>query len=568
MSGVYNKEALNRIASEDRLDRAIVLVSPGVWISILGAFIIIGILVIWGFKGSLPYSVDTEGIYMENDGATAVYSQTDGFVVDIKVSEGEVIEVGDLICTLGTEDDIFQLQQLDRRIQYVENMTFESEADVVTSDTEQMAQIKLNAKKNDQTAEQTKANLELKEEKLADAKQDVEDKEALLVAYKEKYFATLNVADNQDQLAYQEAESDYDTHFSMYQTAKNNYISATESYYEAKAAFDGKYAEWDINDHTDQENMAYESELADLEDMRSRSEDYKYLMEQEEKDLKDYNSSLESARKEYLEYLNEQSGVAGENTIASTEYSEALQEYTAAKNIYNSLLDEVDQLKLQQIFDEGNADIDADTLKQQFQNQKSATLSDLQNQREVVLNNAAKSEIRATVSGRIYEIDTAVGRAVSRGSEILDLYYGGLEIDPVILYVKLSDARKLKSGMDVYVFPSTVNKQEYGHIEGKISSVSDHAADMTNMVEQLGSQSLADDFRKAGTVVEVRCTLARDNATASGYSWSTDKGDKVTLDSGTLVTATVVTEYKRPIDLFIPYIKEKLDFDIDEDGAV
>ncbi len=568
MSGIYNKEALNRIASEDRLDRAIVLVSPGVWISILGAFIIIGILAIWGFKGSLPYSVDTEGIYMENDGATAVYSQTDGFVVDIKVSEGEVIEVGDLICTLGTEDDIFQLQQLDRRIQYVENMTFESEADVVTSDTEQMAQIKLNAKKNDQTAEQTKANLELKEEKLADAKQDVEDKEALLVAYKEKYFATLNVADNQDQLAYQEAESDYDTHFSMYQTAKNNYISATESYYEAKAAFDGKYAEWDINDHTDQENMAYESELADLEDMRSRSEDYKYLMEQEEKDLKDYNSSLESARKEYLEYLNEQSGVAGENTIASTEYSEALQEYTAAKNIYNSLLDEVDQLKLQQIFDEGNADIDADTLKQQFQNQKSATLSDLQNQREVVLNNAAKSEIRATVSGRIYEIDTAVGRAVSRGSEILDLYYGGLEIDPVILYVKLSDARRLKSGMDVYVFPSTVNKQEYGHIEGKISSVSDHAADMTNMVEQLGSQSLADDFRKAGTVVEVRCTLARDNATASGYSWSTDKGDKVTLDSGTLVTATVVTEYKRPIDLFIPYIKEKLDFDIDEDEAV
>ena len=408
MSGIYNKEALNRIASEDRLDRAIVLVSPGVWISILGAFIIIGILAIWGFKGSLPYSVDTEGIYMENDGATAVYSQTDGFVVDIKVSEGEVIEVGDLICTLGTEDDIFQLQQLDRRIQYVENMTFESEADVVTSDTEQMAQIKLNAKKNDQTAEQTKANLELKEEKLADAKQDVEDKEALLVAYKEKYFATLNVADNQDQLAYQEAESDYDTHFSMYQTAKNNYISATESYYEAKAAFDGKYAEWDINDHTDQENMAYESELADLEDMRSRSEDYKYLMEQEEKDLKDYNSSLESARKEYLEYLNEQSGVAGENTIASTEYSEALQEYTATKNIYNSLLDEVDQLKLQQIFDEGNADIDADTLKQQFQNQKSATLSDLQNQREVVLNNAAKSEIRATVSGRIYEIDTAV----------------------------------------------------------------------------------------------------------------------------------------------------------------
>ncbi len=565
MSGIYNEEALNKIASEDRLDRAIVLVSPGVWISIVGAFIIIGILAIWGFWGSLPYSVDTDGIYMENNGASAVYSKAEGFVVDINVKEGDEVQVGDLICTLGTEDDIFQLQQLDRRIQYVENMTFESEADVVTNDTEQMAQIKLNARKNDQTAEQTKASLELKEEKLANAKKEVEDKEALITTYKEKYFSTLSVTDNETQLAYQEAESDYDTHFSMYQTAKNNYISATESYYEAKATFDGKYSEWDINDHTDEENMSYEAELADLEALRIKSEDYKSMMEQEENDLKDYNSNLADTRKNYLEYLNQQSGINSENTIASTEYSEALQAYTTAKNIYNSLLDEVDQLKLQSIFDEGSAEIDKDTLKQQFDNQKSATLSDLQNQREVVLNNAAKSEIRATVSGRVYEVETSVGRAVSKGSEIIDLYYGGIEADPVILYVKLSDARKLKPGMDVYIFPSVINKQEYGHIVGKVAEVSDHAADAVNMVEQLGSQSLADDFRKAGTVVEVRCMLEKDPMTESGYKWSTNKGSKITLNSGTLVGATVVTEYKRPIDLLVPYIKNKLDFEIKED---
>ena len=565
MSGIYNEEALNKIASEDRLDRAIVLVSPGVWISIVGAFIIIGILAIWGFWGSLPYSVDTDGIYMENNGATAVYSKAEGFVVDINVKEGDEVQAGDLICTLGTEDDIFQLQQLDRRIQYVENMTFESEADVVTNDTEQMAQIKLNAKKNDQTAEQTKASLELKEEKLANAKKEVEEKEALITTYKEKYFSTLSVTDNETQLAYQEAESDYDTHFSMYQTAKNNYISATESYYEAQATFDGKYSEWDINDHTDEENMSYEADLADLEDLRIKSEDYKYMMEQEENDLKEYNSTLADTRKNYLEYLNQQSGINSENTIASTEYSEALQAYTSAKNIYNSLLDEVDQLKLQSIFDEGSAEIDKDTLKQQFDNQKSATLSDLQNQREVVLNNAAKSEIRATVSGRVYEVETSVGKAVSKGSEIIDLYYGGIEADPVILYVKLSDARKLKPGMDVYIFPSVINKQEYGHIVGKVAEVSDHAADVVNMVEQLGSQSLADDFRKAGTVVEVRCMLEKDPMTESGYKWSTNKGSKITLNSGTLVGATVVTEYKRPVDLLVPYLKSKLDFEIKED---
>ncbi|MCR5107419.1 MAG: hypothetical protein K6B28_04575, partial [Lachnospiraceae bacterium] len=369
MKGVYNEEALNKIAAEDRLDRAIILVSPAVWVSIVGAFIIILVLVVWGYKGSLPYSIDTQGMYTNSGGAAAIYAQTDGFVVDIHVKEGDIIEKDDLLCTLGTEDDYFQLQQIDRRIQNVENMTFDSEADVVTSDSEQMAQIKLNAQKNDQTAEQTKANLQMKEEKLNDAKALLDEKETLLATYKEKYFATLSVTDEKTQLAYQEAESDYESHFSQYQQAKNSYISAAEQYYSSKADFDAKYAEWDVNAHTDEENMAYNAALEDMLNLRTQSEDLKYLMEQEETSLKEYNTSLDSSRKSYLEYLNEISGIASENTVASTEYSEVLQDYYTAKNNYKTLLDEVDQLKLQAIFDEGNADLDGDTYRKQFDNQ-------------------------------------------------------------------------------------------------------------------------------------------------------------------------------------------------------
>ena len=51
----------------------------------------------------------------------------------------------------------------------------------------------------------------------------------------------------------------------------------------------------------------------------------------------------------------------------------------------------------------------------------------------------------------------------------------------------------------------------------------------------------------------------------SGYRWSSNRGSEIELSQGTMIDATVITEEKRPIDLLIPYIRHKLDFDDDGD---
>ena len=99
---MYNRNALNRIATRDQLDRAIVLISPSLWISIIGALLIIAGLCVWGFQGKLPTSIDTSGIYL---------------------------------------DELKRIKDLDTRIGYVE--------DILTGDTEALAQIKLEAKNRD-----------------------------------------------------------------------------------------------------------------------------------------------------------------------------------------------------------------------------------------------------------------------------------------------------------------------------------------------------------------------------------------------------------------------------------
>lgn len=571
LKGVYNKEALNRIAAEDRLDRMIVLVSPATWLSIIGAFVIILGLLIWGFMGNLPTSVDTRGIYINTGGSSFVYSKYDGFVMEVLVKPGEEIDENDLIATISTEDNYFDLEQIDRRIQHAENMTFESELDTVTNDTQEMAQIKLDAKKVGDTAEQTKANLALKKEKLEDAKKTVEEKEALVKEYKEKYYSTLSVSDERAQLAYNEASDDYDQLYNRYEQAKNTYISSKENYYAEKGKFDAQYAEFDPSEHTDAEKATYEAGLANLDELRTQSNDYEYFMKEQEKLIKEANDKLATARKEYLEYLNTVSGTQAENTIASTEYSEVLQDYMTAKNAYKALRDDIDQLELQAIFDEGNAETNGENYEQQFENKKSAVLTGLHQQRDSLLNDMKKDEIRATKSGKVSSIEVSTGKLITRGGLVLTMLNDDEEGDTdcinAVCYVKLGDAKKLKQGMLTYVYPSTVNKDEYGHIIGKVQTVADHVATNTEMQGQLGNESLVETFGKEGPVVEVICELEKDTETKSGYHWSSERGNTIELSQGTMINATIITEEKKPIDLLIPYIKGKLDFSDDaEEG--
>lgn len=567
MKGIYNKEALNRIAAQDKLDRMIVLVTPSTWISIIGAFIIVIALFVWGFFGKLPASVDTSGMYINAEGMGHMYSQSEGFVTDILINEGDLVKEGDLIAKLGTEDDIFKIKQIDNRIQYVENMTFDSELDEVTPDTEKMAQIKLNAKTSDTTARKTSANLELKKEKLADAKSLVEEKEEIMLEHKEKFFASLNITDQKEQLEYQEANSDYDKHYSLYEQYKTTYINAYEAYLTKKADFDGKFGYFDASIASDEEMAAYDEAYANVSSAETQAQDAKYFLEEEEKLVKEYNNNLDTARKKYLEYLNEVSGTAATNTIESTEYTEALQEYNTAKASYKALSDEIDQLELQAVLDTGSAELDYESYEAQFENEKSLTLHGLNAQRDELLNNADKNDIYAATGGYVYDIVIDIGSGVSAGTEIAQVMRTSEEFDNdiVVCYVKLSDAKKIKPGMEVHVSPSIADESEYGHIIGTVESVSNHVASHFDMMEQLGEQTLISEFTSLGAVHEVKVRLEDDGSSENGYRWSSAKGATVVMSTGTYVTATVITENKRPIDVLIPYIKNKLEFKGEDD---
>ena len=52
-----------------------------------------------------------------------------------------------------------------------------------------------------------------------------------------------------------------------------------------------------------------------------------------------------------------------------------------------------------------------------------------------------------------------------------------------------------------------------------------------------------------------------DADTVSGFAWSTNKGEEVDLEVGTMLEGSVITEEVPPITMLIPKLKEKFNME-------
>ncbi len=127
--------------------------------------------------------------------------------------------------------------------------------------------------------------------------------------------------------------------------------------------------------------------------------------------------------------------------------------------------------------------------------------------------------------------------------------------DTVYCYVNANEGWKIREGMPVEVYPSSVGAQEYGHMDAVVTSVDDHVASQQDVLLALHNSSLAESLLMGGPVIGFRCKLEKDSAAISGYKWSTKNGAGVKVDSGILANVNVVVQEKSPISMIIPTMK-------------
>ena len=160
-------------------------------------------------------------------------------------------------------------------------------------------------------------------------------------------------------------------------------------------------------------------------------------------------------------------------------------------------------------------------------------------------------------AGRVLELLVDRGDVVNPGTPLLSLEVVSEELQAV-LFVPASAGKRVQPGMRVRVSPSTVKREEYGSMIGRVTWASEYPSTARGMTRLLGNEALVQRLMQEGPPIQVNVTLEKDPKTPTGYRWSSSTGPSVQISSGTLATGSVVVREERPINLVVPRIREKL----------
>lgn len=172
---------------------------------------------------------------------------------------------------------------------------------------------------------------------------------------------------------------------------------------------------------------------------------------------------------------------------------------------------------------------------------------------------ARNTEIKSPYAGRVLEVMADEGSLVGEGQKLLTLEPETGTVEAVLL-IPAAEGKKVKEGMELRIAPSTVKPEEYGYILGTVRQMSDYPLTPEGMLKVLRNEKLVKTLADEGAQIEVVAELALDPATESGFRWSSSKGPPKKVATGTVCTASVIVEKKRPISYVIPLIKETFGF--------
>ncbi|MCL6611569.1 MAG: NHLP bacteriocin system secretion protein [Peptococcaceae bacterium] len=169
------------------------------------------------------------------------------------------------------------------------------------------------------------------------------------------------------------------------------------------------------------------------------------------------------------------------------------------------------------------------------------------------------SEVISQVDGRVLEVRCSKGDIVQPGTPLFSLERRGRTIKTeVVMYVRAEEGKKIMPGMEAMISPTTVKKEEYGYMLGRVVSVSEYPATGQGMLHTLGNEDLVRKLAAQGASLELHIDLIADDSTQSGFKWTSPKGPPLKINSGTLCDGSVKIMEQRPVSLVIPALKKTL----------
>lgn len=160
------------------------------------------------------------------------------------------------------------------------------------------------------------------------------------------------------------------------------------------------------------------------------------------------------------------------------------------------------------------------------------------------------SIIRSTEDGMIQNI-VSPGELLSAGEQVANILVNSQYTNnrQVVAYVPMKVAKRMKTGMEVQICPSYISREEYGYMEGYISSIGEVPVTEDSLRKYYGNLKYVEDILPAESCVEIMIGIQVDENSQNLFRWSNKKGRSVTVEVGTVCDIRAVIESNTPISL-------------------
>ncbi|MGY8998208.1 MAG: NHLP bacteriocin system secretion protein, partial [Alphaproteobacteria bacterium] len=198
----------------------------------------------------------------------------------------------------------------------------------------------------------------------------------------------------------------------------------------------------------------------------------------------------------------------------------------------------------------------------EFANTQRINLLDLEQQileasgtlNELLVSMEESREVLSPVDGTIVGVATKVGAQIAEGDQIVVIEAKGGDL-LLIGYFPIQQGKKLVPGMVAQVSPTTIERDIYGSINGKVTSVGEFPETEASLRASLGNGALVDEMMLSGPPIAVTISLDRDPNGADGLAWASSYGPPVKVTSGTTASASVTVQEVAPIGLLLPIVQ-------------
>lgn len=167
------------------------------------------------------------------------------------------------------------------------------------------------------------------------------------------------------------------------------------------------------------------------------------------------------------------------------------------------------------------------------------------------------TQVTSRYTGRVLETMVEQGSVVERGQPILTIDQTGNAVQELeaVIYIPSRHGKAVRPGMEIQISPSTVRREEFGYLLGKVTYVSDFPATAAGMRRVLKNDQLVTTLGGQDAPYEIHADLIPDPGSPSSYRWSSSQGPPVRIQSGTLADGNVVVERRRPIFMVLPPLR-------------